>query len=115
MNSILNYYLNFVIFIIMTLALMFYRKKHLKLLKLLKRPEWTISIIIISLWSLYILKYNANDSLDDLPKEKKKFKKATIHALVGFIIAVLAYIDLTIPVFWLIWFVVYYLSSNYDL
>ena len=99
----------------MTLGLMFYRKKHLKLLKLLNRPEWTISIIIISLWSLYILKYDVYNLLDETPTEKRKFKKATIHALVGFIIAVLAYIDLTIPVFWLVWLVVYYLSSNYDL
>ena len=33
MNSILKYHLNFVIFIIMTLGLMFYRKKTFKIIK----------------------------------------------------------------------------------
>ena len=96
----------------MTLGLIFYKKKHIELLKLIKRPEWTISLIIISLWSLYILKFNAYTLLDETPQEKRKFKIATIHAIIAFIIALFAYIDLTIPVFWLVLFVVYYIGKD---
>ena len=44
----------------------------LKVIKTFKRPEWTISIIIISLWSLYILKFDVYNLLDETPNKKKR-------------------------------------------
>lgn len=108
MNLNTDLHISFVIYIIFTLSLIVYKKKHIELFKLFFRPEWTISLILIITWSIYILKYEAYgllQSSDDL----KKFKKATTHGIIAFIIALFAYIDLTIPAYWFIWLISFFL------
>jgi hypothetical protein len=108
MSNIVDFHINFVIFIVLTFALIIYRKKHIKLLKLIIRPEWLGAVIIMTIWSIYILKFSTNNLLKD-PDEIKKFKTATVHGIIAFIIALFSYIDLTIPTFWFIWLIIYYI------
>ena len=104
-------HLSFVIYIILTLSLIIYKKKHIELIKLFFRPEWSISFILIIGWSLYILKYNAYGLLKE-HNDLKKFKRATTHSIIAFIIALFAYIDLTIPTFWFVWIISFYIEKG---
>jgi uncharacterized membrane protein len=61
-----------------------------------------IGIIIFSI-------YNLNQSSED--EETVRRKNATREAILGFIIAIMAYLDLKAAPFWIIWFVSYYLSK----
>jgi hypothetical protein len=107
-----NIHLVFAVYVTLTGLLIVYKKKHIELIQLLLRPEWTISFIIIVLWSVYILKYDMFGYLNKDPDALKGFRAATSHGIIAFVIALFAYIDLTIPTFWFIWFISYYIDKD---
>lgn len=103
-----------IVFVILLFTL--YRKRcHLE--KLYTDKLWFINILIISLFSLYIfnknwlytklnLKLNENNTKEINDKSiSNKQKLAVKKALFALLIAVLAYLDLTIAPFWIVYFV----------
>ena len=82
------------------------KERFVKFFTLLKNKQFMItllSIITFSVWQL-----NAND--DDDPETDRR-KRATREAILGLIIAVLAYLDLKLAPFFIIWIVSYYLDK----
>ena len=76
------------------------------LMKLLKNKQFMITLLGIITFSVWQL--NAND--DDDPETDRR-KRATREAILGLIIAVLAYLDLKAAPFFIIWIVSYYLDK----
>ena len=50
-------------------------------------------------------------SLSDTSLKITRLKKATEHGLVAFTIAIMAYLDMKVTPFWIIWLLIYYLHS----
>lgn len=92
------------IFFMITLGILVTHKdKQRKIIELLRSPAFVFSIVIIVGWSYYWLYYVNDDSHDN-------YKKATKQAIIGFIIALLAHLELKVAPFWLIWITAYYLD-----
>ena len=73
---------------------------------LLKNKQFMITLLGIITFSIWQL--NAND--DDDPETDRR-KRATREAILGLIIAILAYLDLKLAPFFIIWIVSYYLDK----
>ena len=103
-KSMFNY--SFLFFIIITIVIIF-RNEELKKLIIILFSDKTffLSFIGIIIFSIY----NLNQSSED--EETVRIKNATREAILGFIIAIMAYLDLTAASFWIIWFASYYLSK----
>ena len=92
----------FIIYSTLTTLFILYEDKHYKLFKLFTRYEWILSFIFILVWSLYILQFNAFGYFNNKPEDLIQFKKATHHAILALIISIFAYLELIVPVFWLV-------------
>ena len=94
-------------FIVVT-ALMIIKDKERfgKFFTLLKNKQFMITLLGIITFSAWQL--NAND--DDNPETDRR-KRATREAILGLIIAILAYLDLKAAPFFIIWIVSYYLDK----
>ena len=77
-----------------------------KFFTLLKNKQFMITLLGIITFSTWQL--NAND--DDDPETDRR-KRATREAILGLIIAILAYLDLKLAPFFIIWIVSYYLDK----
>ena len=77
-----------------------------KFFTLLKNKQFMITLLGIITFSVWQL--NAND--DDDPETDRR-KRATREAILGLIIAILAYLDLKLAPFFIIWIVSYYLDK----
>ena len=94
-------------FIATTAVIVFKDEERKKLLwGLLKNKQFMITLLGIIAFSTWQL--NAND--DDDPETDRR-KRATREAILGLIIAVLAYLDLKLAPFFIIWIVSYYLDK----
>jgi hypothetical protein len=80
--------------------------KRKKVLNLLKQKIFLLSSIISLVFSGYI--YSLSDDSDDT----KKLKHANEQALIAFLIAIFAYLDLKVTPFWLIFLLSYYLHID---
>ena len=78
-----------------------------KLYNLVNNQNFLISLCVSIALLIYIYKIPLKDK-----KNKKKIKDVTNSAIVAFIIAILAYLDLTIAPFWVIWITSYYLNID---
>ena len=97
---------SFLFFIIITIVIIFKNKEMTKLIiTLFSNKTFLLSFIGIIIFSIY----NLNQSSED--EETVRIKNATREAILGFVIAIMAYLDLTAAPFWIIWFVSYYLSK----
>ena len=94
-------------FIATTAVIVFKDEERKKLLwGLLKNKQFMITLLGIIAFSTWQL--NAND--DDDPETDRR-KRATREAILGLIIAILAYLDLKLAPFFIIWIVSYYLDK----
>ena len=94
------------IFSMITIGILVTQKeKKMKLLNLLKNKSFLISLVIIIAWCYYWLYY-----VKDEQDRHEKYKRATKQAVLGFIIALLAHLELKVAPFWLIWITAYYLD-----
>ena len=85
----------------------FQREKLHKIRRLFKNKAWLAGFLSIIIWSVYIF-------ITDRGSEEKNAinrRYATQHAITAFLIAMFAYVDLTIAPFWTIWIVIYYLGD----
>ena len=94
------------IFSMITIGILVTQKdKKMKLLNLLKTKSFLVSLAVIIVWCYYWLYYVKDDQ-----DEHEKYKRATKQAVLGFIIALLAHLELKVAPFWLIWITAYYLD-----
>ena len=94
-------------FVAMTAVIVFRDETKKKLLiGLLKNKQFMITLLGIIAFSTWQL--NAKD--EDDPETDRR-KRATREAILGLIIAVLAYLDLKAAPFFIIWIVSYYLDK----
>ena len=94
-------------FVAMTAVIVFRDETKKKLLiGLLKNKQFMITLLGIIAFSTWQL--NAKD--EDNPETDRR-KRATREAILGLIIAVLAYLDLKAAPFFIIWIVSYYLDK----
>ena len=82
------------------------KERFVKFFTLLKNKQFMITLLGIITFSVWQL--NAND--DDNPETDRR-KRATREAILGLIIAILAYLDLKLAPFFIIWIVSYYLDK----
>ena len=95
-------------FTLLSLVTIFNKKETTyKLFNLVNNQNFLISLVISILLLIYITKIPLKDK-----ENKTKIKKVTNSAIVAFIIALLAYLDLTIAPFWVIWITSYYLNID---
>ena len=88
-------------------ALIVFRDEEKKklLIKLTTNKLFMGSLVIIIAFSIYQLRQPPGDD------ETERRKRATREAILGFVIAVLAYLDLKAAPFFIIWIVSYYLDK----
>ena len=92
------------IFSMITMGILVTHKdKQQKVLGLLKNKLFLFSLLVIVAWSYYCL-YQISDDLND------DYKKATKQAIIAFIIALLAHLELKVAPYWLVWITAYYLG-----
>ena len=97
--------LPFSAFTMITAAIVYLHGGHRKrFLHLISNKLFVFSTFIVGLWSFYILTSTHHD--DDF----HKMQKATKTALIGFIIAVMGYLELVVAPFWILWLVSYYFN-----
>ena len=100
-NNIMNLF-----FILFSVSFMhnIYNNKHLlyKFLDLVNDKYWLGSLILIIIWSCYVLYFKNNLYLY---KDENQYDAeiATKHAIVAFLIAFCHHMEMTIWVFWVIW------------
>ena len=80
-----------------------HKEKQQKVMNLLKNKIFLFSLFVIVVWSYYCLYYISDDLNDD-------YKKATKQAIIAFIIALLAHLELKVAPYWLVWITAYYLG-----
>ena len=110
MRNNVKIFIVFLIYFILTIFYIFHTNKHKIVHNLFRNPLWVFSFILIVLWSIYILKFNAIGLIYEDSSRLEDMKDATIHGIIGFIIALFAHIDVTIPVFWLILLISYHIG-----
>lgn len=99
------------IIIIISLLIFTDKDKKNKMLKLFHGKIFIISILIITVICTYILFFmNKDNSIEK--KQERRIKEAVKHALIGFLIALMAYLDMVIAPFYLILYVSYFLHMD---
>lgn len=102
----LGFLVSICIFSMITIGILVTQKeKKMKVINLLKNKPFLISLVVIIVWCYYWL-YHVKEDTEDA----EKFKRATKQAILGFIIALLAHLELKVAPFWLIWITAYYLD-----
>ena len=99
------------LFTIVTTYLTIIRDKTGRFIHLLSRKGYIMEIAAIVLWSLAIFQFDGLNMFNKSSSTLKQLKKATIHGIIAFIIATLAYIELTTPTFWLVVLIAYYIDT----
>ena len=82
------------------------------LTELITNPRWFSLFILSIIWSIYILVFKGKGMIKDNDKKTlERHIEATKKAIVALIIAIFAYIDITIAVYWVVWIMAFYLSG----
>ena len=103
LKSSTTIYWSFGFFLFITGFIIYHHKEtKVKFLNLIKNKFFIISSLITLLFSRYIF------NLTDNSNETLRLKDATKQALIAFLIAIFAYLDLKVTPFWLIWLISYY-------
>lgn len=91
------------------LLLHLYRSNKINnIYNLLQDKKYIINLLIIIFFTIYILKLNGIGLLHNDKCILKKMKDAVKKAIFGFIIAILAYLDITISAYWIIFIFAFY-------
>ena len=98
------YYLA-IIFLVISLIHTFYVADHKIIKKVIYSKTFVIELMIVTLWSLYVYRKFKKDPTNRLAKKELVVTK---HAVIAFIIAYAARLQLTLVPFW-----GYFLSSFY--
>ena len=103
----------FIFFTILSFLKILYSDHVLnKFFKMIYRRDWLLSFGIIILWVIFIIGFNGQTPYFNInEKDIDRFKISTQKAILAFIIAVFAYLEITIPTFWLVFLIAYYLGE----
>ena len=88
---------------ITVVILMTHKDQQQRVLNLVKNKTFLFSFIVMVAWSYYCLYYISDDFNND-------YKNATKQAIIAFIIALLAHLELKMAPYWLVWITAYYLG-----
>lgn len=77
----------------------------------LKRAHFLFGFIGLVSWSIFILGFDGAKYMTFDDATYNSYIVATKKAVLAFIIALFAKLDLTVPVFWLIWLTAFYLDG----
>ena len=80
------------------------------LFNLIKNPHWLFHTIMIFGFSAWVLKYNGVGVFEN-EKNLHRAKDAVKKAIIAFIVALCAYLDISTVVFWFVWGAGYYLDN----
>lgn len=78
---------------------MYRNKKYIEFFEMFNDIRWLINLIVVIFFLIYVKIFGKNDI--NLINASKK-------AILGFIIAIFAYLDMTIASFWIIFVLAYY-------
>jgi len=94
--------------IILTTYTIVTKGQHIKIIELFNNKKWLINFGLILFWSGYILLLNNQEYEKEHHETIKNLKIAVKKSLIAFIIAFLAFLDLTIAPYWLVFTFAYY-------
>jgi hypothetical protein len=77
----------------------------------LKNKHFLLGVAGIVIWSIFILGFNGASYFTDDDNIFNSYIEATKHAVLAFIVAIFAKLELTIPVFGFIWLTAFYLDG----
>ena len=104
--------LAFISLIFYTIHAIINSTSHRKLHHLYNNNLWVVSCILIILWSIFILKLDGKFMCLNIDEtEIENYKKATRKAIFAFIIAIYAFLEITISAFLTVWLTVFYLEE----
>ena len=89
------------------------RNKTEKFFKLFARKGYIMEVALIAIWSIVILKLDGLNMFNQSSSTLKRLKLASTHGVIAFIIATLAYLELTTPTFWFVILAAYYIDTPY--
>jgi heme/copper-type cytochrome/quinol oxidase subunit 4 len=85
----------------------YFKEDHRRrFIRLVTNKGFIVSTAVAVIWSVAMLNLPARR------EDAARLREATKDAIVGVTIALLAYLELTIAPFWVIWFVSYYLGIH---
>ena len=90
--------------LIMSVYIFFKKRKRGKFLDLFENKIFLFLLATICIFSFITLNKKGED------KETLRRKRATKNGLLGFLIALMSYLDLRAAQFWIIWVISYYLN-----
>ena len=97
----------FIGFFLITGSIVYFREeKRERFMKLISQKLFILSFAIVCIFSYYIL------SSDEDDVQMKRLKDATKSALIGFIVAILSYLELVVAPFWILFYISYYLNIS---
>ena len=76
-----------------------------------KRKHFLLGFIGILCWSIFILELDGASYFTNETETYNSYIEYTKKAVLAFIVAIFAKLELTIPVFWLIWLTAFYLDG----
>tara|TARA_Y100001970_G_C14248749_1_gene870209 strand:- start:3605 stop:3958 length:354 start_codon:yes stop_codon:yes gene_type:complete len=109
-SDILIISLSTLFFLVIGIPLITSKNKRNSLNELVKTSHWQILFAISFIWSIYILVFKGKGIIND-KETLDKYIDSTKKAILAFIIAIFAYLDITIAVYWVIWIMSYFLSG----
>lgn len=102
----------FIVLVLYTAYKIMTSKTRHKLKHLYNNIVWLVSFIFIIIWSVFILKFNGNSifyKIDETHLED--YRTATKKAILAFIIAIFAFLEVTIPAYWSVWLAAFFLDE----
>lgn len=88
--------------VIVTVKIIRDKEKKSRVMKLVSSKSFIINLLMIIAFSYYGL------SLDDKDPDAKKLKESIRTSILGMIIAFMAFVDLTLAPFWILFVAAYY-------
>lgn len=106
--KVIGFTISILIYLGLLLFYLYRRNKIINIYNLLQDKTYIINLLIIIFFTIYILKLNGVGLFHNDKCVLKKMKEAVKKAIFGFIIAILAYLDITISAYWIIFIFTFY-------
>ena len=95
--------------ILLVIQLANHKQRRESLIKLITSPAWILNFSVLCMWCYFLFVIDKNND-----KKTKELREATKKGIVAAVIAILAYLDLTLAPFWIVLIISYYLEGWTD-